>query len=128
MTYQITEIVNVSGASAAFTNPAPKSTAGQRDSRLILVGVYRPEKAPVINKYEGKLAPGVEDVYAKVVGKTLNIYTKLGNWCFWDSGHDHILGVRDGHNEELVKFYHGQGGNVVLSIDAKGNPEFDNAP
>jgi hypothetical protein len=109
--------------SAALTNPAPKSDEGWKDSRLIRIGDHKPARPPEINKYEGEFPGGV---YTSVVGKTLNIYTKKGNWCFWDDGVDQVLGVAESVPDDnpIIQLYTGKAGSLTLLIDPNGDPRF----
>jgi len=110
MAYHITTIINQSDRSVALTNPAPQTSAGWVDSRLVPANKsYSPERAILVNKTEG--------VYNAVVSTALNIYTKLGNWCFWDNVH----AVKEGDATEVV-WLHTTAGDLTLTIDASGTP------
>jgi hypothetical protein len=114
MAYHITTIINNSDRSVALTNPAPKTSAGWADSRLVPANEsYSPERPILVNKTQGD--------YNTVVSTALNIYTKLGNWCFWDNSSDEVDAVEEGTGSELV-WLRATAGDLTLTIDASGKP------
>lgn len=110
MAYHITTIINNSDRSVALTNP--KST---RDAHLVPAKEsYSPERPILVNQTEGD--------YHSVVSTALNIYTKEGNWCFWDNDPNQVQAVKEG-DEDVVVWLKSVAGDLTLTIDDKGKPD-----
>jgi hypothetical protein len=110
MAYHITTIINNSDRSVALTNP--KST---RDAHLVPAKEsYSPERPILVNQTKG-------DCHS-VVSIALNIYTKEGNWCFWDNDPNEVYALKDGEKNPVV-WLEAEAGDLTLTIDDEGKPK-----
>jgi len=116
MVYHITKITNNSSKSVLLTNPK-----SERDTHLLA------KNSSLVPDYPPKVEYITESPvhYERAVKAALNIYTSIGNWCFWDNGKDTLVGLMEGGSSNVFLTHHAT--NLWLNIDENGSPHIRTA-
>jgi hypothetical protein len=120
MPFHIHQFSNLSPKSVLLTNPV-----APRDTHLLPSGgsLAKLDHPPLINLIK---TVDISD-YETLLGKALNIYTGINNWCFWDFGTNdrlRLLGERTWKVLEIAFDKSASDVHVRLEVDYSGQPFF----